>query len=115
MIAQRNSKTSTTDASATTPQSSIPARSDVKSEVKDVMPGMGTMNLSGPVTADSHTLLKTDKRRYCKVCAASSRKANNGRPPQSRSVLVYVCDLSFACSNEASSGVCAKLQLAPSS
>lgn len=35
-------------------------------------------------SADLHTLMKTDKRRYCKVCAASSRKANNGRPPQSR-------------------------------
>lgn len=35
----------------------------------------------------THTLIKTDKRRYCKVCAASMRKANNGRPPQSRYVV----------------------------
>ncbi|XP_067945602.1 nascent polypeptide-associated complex subunit alpha, muscle-specific form-like isoform X2 [Watersipora subatra] len=35
-----------------------------------------------------HKLIKTDKRRYCKVCAASLRKANNGRPPQSR----FLCE-----------------------
>lgn len=42
------------------------------------------VGLGKTLQADAHTLVKTDKRRYCKVCAASCRKANNGRPPQSR-------------------------------
>lgn len=69
-----------TKASATSPNASpLPALKKTG--------GITSDGLTKSLAADAHTLMKTDKRRYCKVCAASCRKANNGRPPQSRLVI----------------------------